>query len=80
MTVIDGWIKNKMNETMNSKGRVFWGKVNGEFAVKRKILDTRLTFGGAIQLTLNSPLPGKTSRLFTVDSGPILNEFVIVEK
>ena len=59
-------IKNVMNTLMTSKGRTFVHNPRSKFNVKRKIKDVRLTFGNGVELTFFRPLPGKTSKLFTV--------------
>ena len=59
-------IKNVMNSLMTSKGRTFVWNPRSKFNVRRKIKDVRLTFGNSVELTFFRPLPGKTSKLFTV--------------
>ena len=59
-------IKERMNRAMSSKGKTFFWNPRSKFHVKRKIKDVRLAFGNSVELTFFRPLPGKTSRLFTV--------------
>ncbi len=66
-------IKNVMNTLMTSKGRTFVHNPRSKFNVKRKIKDVRLAFGNSVELTFFRPLPGKTSRLFTV--APVTDNF-----
>ena len=81
MTVVEEWIKNKMNEAIDSKGRSFvWNHMARFGQVRRKILNTRLMFGGSIELTFKVPLPGRTSRLFTVEpTADCMRDFVFVD-
>jgi|TARA_B100000700_G_C14969660_1_gene820700 hypothetical protein len=81
MTAVDMWIKNKMNEALDSAGKILCVKVGRlGFADRRKILSTRLTFGGGIELVLDRPLSDRCSRLFTIAGGAEnLHDFVIVE-
>ena len=60
-------IKERMNKAMSSKGKTFFWNPRSKFHVKRKIKDVRLTFGDNIELTFSEALPGKFTRLFTVE-------------
>ena len=80
MTVVEEWIKNKMNEAIVSKGRSFVWNHMSKHNVRRKILNTRLTFCGNVELTFKTPLPGRTSRLFTVEpTADCMRDFVFVD-
>ena len=60
-------IKKRMNEALDSEGRTFVWNPRSKFNVKRKVRSTRLTLGGNIELTLFHPLPGRTSKLVTIE-------------
>ena len=60
-------IKEIMNMLLSSKGRTFVWNPRSKFQVRRKIEDVRLTFGDNIELTFSEALPGKFTRLFTVE-------------
>jgi hypothetical protein len=81
MTVVDMWIKNKMNEALESAGKILCVRVGRlGFRDRRKILGTRMTFGGGVELVLDHPLSDRCSRLFTIGGGAEnLHDFVIVE-
>ena len=57
----DERIRHQARILLNSEGRQL--KVGG---VTRTIVAVRVTYGAGIELTLNLPLPGKTSSLVTV--------------
>jgi hypothetical protein len=80
MTCVEMWIRNKMNEAVDSKGRSFVWNHMSKHNVRRKILNTRLTFGGNVELTFKTPLPGRLSRLFTVEpTSDCMRNFVFVD-
>ena len=64
-------IKDRMNEAMDSKGRTFVWNPRSKFNIRRKIRNTRLTFGGNVELSFFHPIEGRTSKLFTIE--PTLN-------
>ncbi len=64
-------VKDRMNEAMDSKGRTFVWNPRSKFNIRRKIRNTRLTFGGNVELSFFHPIEGRTSKLFTIE--PTLN-------
>ena len=56
----DARIKNAFRVLISAKGRTF--EVAG---TTRKIEAVRLTYGAGLQLTLDRPMPGKTSTMVT---------------
>ena len=80
MTVVEEWIKNKMNEAIVSKGRSFVWNHMSKHNVRRKILNTRLTFGGNVELSFFHPIEGRTSKLFTIEPTlDCLDNFCIID-
>jgi|TARA_B100000959_G_scaffold44164_1_gene44547 hypothetical protein len=63
---LDEIIKERMNRALGSTGRTFVWNPRSRRNKSRKIRSTRLTFGGNVELTFFHPLPGKTSKLFTI--------------
>ncbi len=73
-------VKDRMNEAIDSKGRTFVWNPRSKFNIRRKIRNTRLTFGGNVELTFKTPLPGRMSRLFTVEpTSDCMRNFVFVD-
>tara|TARA_Y100000310_G_scaffold263349_1_gene273529 strand:- start:540 stop:779 length:240 start_codon:yes stop_codon:yes gene_type:complete len=64
-------VKDRMNEAIDSKGRTFVWNPRSKFNIRRKIRNTRLTFGGNVELSFFHPIEGRTSKLFTIE--PTLN-------
>ena len=69
-----------MSDIMASIGRAQLNRIKEFGQVRRKILNTRLTFGGSVELTFKTPLPGRMSRLFTVEpTSDCMRNFVFVD-
>jgi len=73
-------IKDRMNEAMDSKGRTFVWNPRSKFNIRRKIRNTRLTFGGNVELSFFHPIEGRTSKLFTIEPTlDCLDNFCIID-
>tara|TARA_Y100000034_G_scaffold62263_1_gene75545 strand:- start:374 stop:613 length:240 start_codon:yes stop_codon:yes gene_type:complete len=73
-------IKDRMNEAIDSKGRTFVWNPRSKFNIRRKIRNTRLTFGGNVELSFFHPIEGRTSKLFTIEPTlDCLDNFCIID-
>ncbi len=73
-------IKDRMNEAMDSAGRTFVWNPRSKFNIRRKIRNTRLTFGGNVELSFFHPIEGRTSKLFTIEPTlDCLDNFCIID-
>ena len=73
-------VKDRMNEAIDSKGRTFVWNPRSKFNIRRKIRNTRLTFGGNVELSFFHPIEGRTSKLFTIEPTlDCLDNFCIID-
>ena len=73
-------VKDRMNEAIDSKGRTFVWNPRSKFNIRRKIRNTRLTFGGNVELSFFHPIEGRTSKLFTIEPTlDCLDNFSIID-
>ena len=73
-------INNRMNGAMTSRGKTFVWNPRSKFNIRRKIRNTRLTFGGNVELSFFHPIEGRTSKLFTIEPTlDCLDNFCIID-
>tara|TARA_R110000751_G_scaffold28003_3_gene73465 strand:- start:4548 stop:4766 length:219 start_codon:yes stop_codon:yes gene_type:complete len=58
----------KLNALWNAAGKTVTIDDGTGITASRVIVSRRHCYGHALELTLSAPLPGQTSRLFTVDA------------